>query len=278
MVAYCDPGIVCWLPPDGYVVDDSLQGVWVINPEDGERTRILAGGDHPSWSPDGEEFVVDGGPLYIASRDGTRLRAISAAGRHHHPAWSPTGEWIAYDDGFDVWVVRSDGTDATNIGLVSGPRGSIFPQWSPDGQNVVHIRYPRSGDINSEIFVMGIDGTNLRQLTNSPRREMEASYSPNGQLILYTVENDYSSDLWLMAAEGGNERRLGFTGLNPAWSPSGQEIVYNRLPGCNDTERGVLWVIELESVTEYQLTHPWPTRCPASRALQVGCAPDVHAS
>lgn len=51
----------------------------------------------------------------------------------------------------------------------------------------------------------------------------------NGGLIAFHVErDDEASDIYVVSAEGGDERRLTRTGkdIQPAWSPDGELVVF----------------------------------------------------
>jgi len=265
MIAYQDRGIICFYDDGGYLPDPELAGLWILNPATQERLRILPGGELPSWSPDGSKVVVTLGQLFIFNIDDSSLTRIPGSGSHFFPSWSPNGEWIAYDDGWDIWIVRTDGSDARNLGHVSGPSGSRFPSWSPDGAQIVHVRYT---DVSpySEIFVMNTDGTGVARLTHNQTDDLHPVFSPDGHWIAYTghlLSTDRHPQVWIMEADGSNPKRLTINGgVHPSWSPDGQQLVFSRLNlPCGESEFGVLWTVDVKSGAESQLTRPWPQRC-----------------
>ena len=105
-----------------------------------------------------------------------------------------------------------------------------YPSLSPDGEQVV-FQSNRSGQ--NELWIAAIDGSELRQLTNSPAGQGAESpvWSPDGRQILFArylgVGNN---DVFVMPAEGGEIRQLsdgpGYDG-HPHWSADGQRIVFN---------------------------------------------------
>lgn len=88
----------------------------------------------------------------------------------------------------------------------------------------------RTGDL--EIWLMDGSAENLRQLTDSPGRNVEPAWSPDGQLIAFASGRDDADNLqiYLMQADGSDQRRLmefiAADQLGPRWSPDGEWIAF----------------------------------------------------
>jgi TolB protein len=95
------------------------------------------------------------------------------------------------------------------------------------GQIVFHSG--RSG--NLDIYTMNADGTDVRRLTDSPARDFEPDWSPDGQSIVFSSDRDdpENSQLYVMDADGGNQRALmpfiAADFVSPRWSPDGEWIL-----------------------------------------------------
>jgi len=80
-----------------------------------------------------------------------------------------------------------------------------------------------------DIFIADEDGSNLKQLTNSPGYDAEATVSNDGKKIVFTSIRDGDLELYTMDIDGMNIKRLtyqkGYDG-GAFFSPDGKKIVY----------------------------------------------------
>ena len=104
---------------------------------------------------------------------------------------------------------------------------------SPDGKSLIYSLgiqdLPRAKHV-SHIWMMDIDGSNPRQMTQGERSENSPSFSPDGKWILFISDRDGSSNLYVMPVAGGEARHLTniSTGAaDPLWSPDGKWIAFS---------------------------------------------------
>jgi TolB protein len=135
-----------------------------------------------------------------------------------------------------------DGTDQTRLTNLGNDNR---PVWSPDG---TRIAFTSNREDNIDIYVVDVDGQNLRQITDGPESEFAPSWSPDGTRIAYIAGTDDVNDLYIVDADGGNTLRV-TTDLRvyghsdePLWSPDGSQILIIsqievqsscRTPDCN---------------------------------------------
>jgi len=254
-ILYYDAGIVNYDPETKTALhDERMRGIWTMDLESGRKRKLLEA-YAADWSPDGEAIVFEtGAQLYTVRLAGdsvdasTLVRLTPPGGRNHFfPDWSPNGEWITYDSNTDspngmyfVWKVRSDGSERLRIAYAPEMGEVRQPSWSPDSKTIVHYRYV--GVDAPEIFTMNADGSNSVRLTFNRVGERDPKYSPDGRTILFS-----SNGLWVMDADGNNQRQLTTEGAMPDWSPDGRRIVYI---GPQQT----LWVMDADGSNRQQLT------------------------
>jgi TolB protein len=167
--------------PDGQWVafTRSLAGnteIFKVNRRGGDPVQLTRSDRidaNPAWSPNGREiaFTSDraGSPqIYVMDADGGNVRRVSREGLSNDGAsWHPEGTRIAYahrNEGgqrFDI-AVTDLVTEETRL-LTSDPGSNEAPSFSPDGQ---HIAFESTRDGSSQIWVIDVDGGNLRRLTS----------------------------------------------------------------------------------------------------------------
>jgi Tol biopolymer transport system component len=80
-----------------------------------------------------------------------------------------------------------------------------------------------------DIFTANLDGSNLKQLTNTPGYDAEATISLDGKKITFTSLRNGDLDIYTMDADGKNVKQLthelGYDG-GPTFSPDRKTIVY----------------------------------------------------
>lgn len=110
----------------------------------------------------------------------------------------------------------------------------VAPRISPDGARVAFSvkRYDfEAGESWSEIWTIAPDGTDLRQMTVSAKGARHADadprFSPDGKTLLFVSDRSGTGQLWTMAVDGGEPRRLTDFPLGvdgPIYRPDGRFI------------------------------------------------------
>jgi TolB protein len=174
-----------------------------------------------SWSPDGEliAFASTLGTrweIYVVGLDGKGLRDLAPG---EDPRWSPDGRHIAFIRNDDVYVM---GPGGSNVRRLIRTEGHEFdPEWSPDSREII---FSGEGSGAYDLYVVRVDGSGYRMLAHDA---WNALFSPDGQRIVFMREPGDVPEIWTMAANGRNQKRLvAQAATEPSWSPDGRRVVF----------------------------------------------------
>ena len=166
----------------------------VISKADGRKVSsfpVSGGTSLPKLSPDKQTIIAEAGDsVALFSREGKILKRLPGVTGYN---WTPNGHLVYASEG----VIYRDNTDLSQQEQIQGGFDS-YPQHlsvSPDGSQIVFsLLQPNPLDSERDIWIMKMDGTGLRQLTDSSERhgEFHTAWSPDGRWVL--VRQKYLND------------------------------------------------------------------------------------
>lgn len=173
--------------------------------------------------------------IYVMGPDGGGLLNLSNnPADDFSPAWSPDGSQIAFvsnrpnetGGGQFIYVMNADGSSLRQL---TQENESKWPDWSYDGQQ---ITYTHHGDI----YIIGADGGESTNLTNSPEPEELSKWSPDSQHLAWLAGPEGSRQINLMDLKNGSVQQMTHSGqvYSFAWTVDGQLFAHWDNPdhGC----------------------------------------------
>jgi serine/threonine protein kinase/Tol biopolymer transport system component len=209
--------------------------IYVMNTLGGQNRQLTVNTHRDrlaAWSPDGEWIIfssdVRGDGMYDLRRvsfDGQVEEQVFSNGqRNSHARYSPDGRYLIFTTGGDprdaaTWeIARLDLQTGTTRLLTDNDVRDASPVWSPDGSRVLYITFD---GISNAIASMTPDGTDRRLIYNSEGNDWAASYSPDGQYIVFTSDIQGRDQLYLLAINGDAVQQItNAGGLYGAWIPT----------------------------------------------------------
>jgi Tol biopolymer transport system component len=237
-------------PDEGALFTMNPDGTDVARLGKGEFAQFSADGDRVSFACDNGDHVA----ACVAGADGTNVTKIvpDTSGMANPPVdfyptgWSPDGQLLLVDAGAGlsttaagIYTMRPDGSDLTR--LTSTSTEQIPYGYSPDGSKILYLQ--ADGDVG-DLFVINADGSGKTRI-NPPDLDTtcclppDPDWSPDGQSIVFPAFDRINKwgdgiALYIAAADGSSLRRLTPSGqfsLQPAWSPDGTWIAYQKAGG-----------------------------------------------
>ena len=188
--------------------------IFVMNDDGSSRRRLTKNtqsrDSHPRWSPDGTKIAFNRdiderkAEVFIMNADGTDpQRLTDNIVFDGYASWSPDGQRLAFTSSRggnnknkrdDVFVIELASRTVTQLTGAEDDVGSVAPDWSPDGTQIVFERFiPIKNGINPKtIYVMSADGQQQRPVLRDPPLNGPLTmmffprWSADGQHILFS--------------------------------------------------------------------------------------------
>ena len=152
--------------------------------------------------------------------DGKPVRLTFSGSIEVSPSWSPNGYEIVFVSDRSgnpmLYVMDRDGSNIRRITYEGSYHGS--PSWSPRGDRIVFSSIDDGNNMN--IFTISPDGKDQVKLTTASGSNENPSWSPDARHIVFMSTRTGSSEIFMMAQDGANQKRISFSGGNsmPRWS------------------------------------------------------------
>lgn len=202
----------------------------------------------PSYSPDGSKIIFaraaryrpmhwggmtwDDWDIWQMNADGSSPRQLTFE-RYHDvdaPYYSPNSKHVVFAADVASWSggqfagssrrlmifdIAANGSMANlrPVPLPPQPKGRDYdgdPSFSADGSQIVFtsLRVSRPSPYDYEIWTVGIDGANLRQISHNRSRNGYPVFSRDGKYVYFTISGFDLYGLWRMWSDGTDARQI----------------------------------------------------------------------
>jgi Tol biopolymer transport system component len=213
--------------------------------------KILAGQDirECNLSPDGRLLAVvfndrttGTGELWVQDLDrnlANRLTHTPYA--EFHPVWSPDSRQIAYTADAEgppnLFVIDAEGGPAREVIPYNG-MVQYASEWTGNGNLIIYSQFdPRTG---GDLWTVGPDGGESRELVRTEAHELDAAVSPDGQWLAFRSTQTGTPEIYLRPfdREVPPQRVSNDLGRNPRWDGN-RRLFY-------EAQDNVIMSVELE--------------------------------
>jgi Tol biopolymer transport system component len=152
----------------------------------------------------------------------------------------------------EVSVLTGDG----GVEMITGSWVASQAAFSPDGDRLVVVKadgdYESAGPSSTALWVMGVEGSDQRELTRGDVYDDDPDWSPDGSSIVFARSRyegeGYTHSIATVPADGGDPVDLLSVEddqLNrPVWSPDGRRIAFVRsVYGDDGQPRTTVWTM-----------------------------------
>jgi eukaryotic-like serine/threonine-protein kinase len=207
----------------------------------------------PHLSNDGQKLAVSidsgegGNNLWVLdSQRGTRSRITFGSGSNGTVAWSPDGKTLIYGSNrsgvFELFEQPADGSGEAKR-LTASKNPEISPTWSRDGRFIAYVERPADPSGYPEIHVIPRSGDQKPYSLLHPSYEVShPTISPNSKWLAFSSSETGDPEIYVVPLAGGTGKWQisAKGGVEPTWSPSGNEIFFlspeNKIMSAQITE------------------------------------------
>ncbi len=219
------------------------------------RTFLYADLPLSAWSPDGKHFAYvelvaegdtgDTTPVARIWSTDASAPTVTLGPDVTFLGWSPDGSHFAYgtpsdcdgngrNESQNLWIARSDGSDARDLGFIQRIQWRLLYVWSPDGTHVAYESLdPADCSQHLKVTTVGGEATALEPIAEGRL----LGWSPNGTHLGYGITVGtpgkgvpLREHAWVVRLDGSDRRELGEARPtvfgSVLWSADGEHLAY----------------------------------------------------
>ncbi|HEX8186281.1 MAG TPA: biopolymer transporter Tol, partial [Blastocatellia bacterium] len=198
----------------------------------------------PMWGFDGHIYFVsdrEGNGLtniWRAPESGGKAERVTSfkTGDVRWPSISADGKVIMFEHDFGVWKldVASRKVTPIKLDIAAETQENLNEVRDFNSQVDDYDLAPSSRritfSIHGEIFTAPTDEGDLRQLTDSPARDKNPVYSPDGKSVAFVSDRSGREEIYIISSDGAGQPQkitdLDTLKFSYAWSPNSKELAF----------------------------------------------------
>jgi Tol biopolymer transport system component len=213
-----------------WYMDPSQDGIYTINSDGSGKVRLDEGYD-PRFCGNDKVVYSQHDGIYIIGTNGEnklRLQEALFGTSLLMPAGSPDGQKVAFCRGLvvpppnqkcELEIINPDSSGQTKLTEMYGLSTISEIEFSPDSKRILFLAVKET---SAEIYVVNVDGSGLRPLTNnSALADGHARWSPDGSRIVFTSTKDGNPEIYTVNTYGPPQMKRLTDNLaddcNPDW-------------------------------------------------------------
>lgn len=221
------------------------------------------------------------------------IRQLTFGGENAEAYFSADGKKLIFQstrDGRECDQIYTMNVDGSDVRMVSTGEGRTTCSYLfPNGKRILYSsthlgakQCPPKPDFSQgyvwavyetfDVFTAEPDGSDLKQLTNTPGYDAETTITRDGKKLVFTSKRDGDLDIYAMDANGKNVKRLtdelGYDG-GPFWSYDGKQIVYRAYHPQTEKEKADYVALLKQNLIRPTVLDIWVMNADGSNKRQV---------
>lgn len=234
-----------------------------------ESTDSLVYDTAPRWSKNEDRILFysyrndpTGAELYAINPDRSALQRLTNT--YHNEWWSDAsveGDIIYTSSdrdkserfgGSEIYAIKPNGTYERLTQAKDTTSFNIYPRVSPDGTQLLYCANCLGKEVDSEVMLLNIDGSNPENLSDHPSMDKYGTWSPDGSKVLFSSNRTGSFDLYVLDMATRNIIQLtdnAHNDIHGDWSINNEIVFVSDRDGDEE-----LFIMNADGTIQRQLT------------------------